>query len=188
MMDDSNFDFLIDQHPRIYSYCKMMDYLIYIGEFNHSVFYSKKAVEGMVIIADKHINPTNFIDYSITPGKTFRDHVENLYKHALCNEDIKRLIIKIRKLGAQSVHSPFRYFKREELDQIAEDTHKILKYLYNEINPFLSIHSQYSRITGNESWIKEIDENYFEIIELNQKIIKKEKENIKIKLEISDLL
>lgn len=186
-MDDPNFEFLRELYPLYYKYCMKMDYFIFDGEYDEAALNSRKAVEGMVKNADKHFNPNTYVDYSITKGKKFLNHCDNLYDQGYCTDDIKDEIKYIWKNGGDSAHPTFRNFKREDLNLIAEKTHKILKYFFKEINPLYSISSIYKIITGDEEWIKERKGNSEDIKELNRQIEEKEKENLQIKTEMSDM-
>ena len=187
-MEDPNFEFLIEQYPLFYKYCKKMDYFIFDGEYDEAALNSRKAVEGMVKNADKFFNPKTFVDYSTTKGKKpFRQHYEDLYDQGYCNDDIKEEIIYIWKRGGDSAHPTFKNFKREDLNLIAEKTHKIIKHFFKEINPLHSISTIYSRITGDEEWIKERKGNSEDIKVLNKQIEEKEKENLQIKTEMSEM-
>ena len=187
-MEDPNFEFLIEQYPLFYKYCKKMDYFIFDGEYDEAALNSRKAVEGMVKNADKFFNPKTFVDYSSTKGKKpFRQHYEDLYDQGYCTDDIKEEIIYIWKRGGDSAHPTFKNFKREDLNLIAEKTHKIIKYFFKEINPLYSISSVYVKITGDEEWIKERKGNSEDIKDLNKQIEEKEKENLQIKIEMSDM-
>lgn len=186
-MEDPNFEFLIENHPKIYEYCKAMDYFIYDGEYNVAAINSRKAVESMVKYVDKHFNPTTFVDSHITVGKTFNDHIEDLYEQGHCSGDIKKLIRSIWRTGGEAAHNPLRTLKKERLDQIAEDTQKIIKYFFKELYPLSIISISYSKITGDEGWIKEMKSFSDDMNELNEEITKKEKENLKTKVEMADL-
>ena len=186
-MEDPNFEFLMEDYPRFYKYCKKMDYFIFDEEYDEAALNSRKAVEGMVKYADKHFNPATFADYSITKGKGFKAHYLDLYDQGYCTETIKDLIKGIWKKCGESAHPTFKNFKKEELNQIAEDTHKILKHFFKELNPMSSISSIYVRITGEEDWIKERKGNSDDIKELNKQIDDKEKENLQIKAKMSDM-
>ena len=187
-MEDPNFEFLKNDFPLFYKYCKKMDYFIFDEEYDEAALNSRKAVEGMVKAADKHFNPKTYVDYSTTYGKKpFKQHYNDLYDQGYCNEDIRDSIKKIWNKGGESAHPTFKNFKREELNLIAESTHKIVKHFFKEINPLMSISSLYNRITGVEEWIKERKGNSEDIKSLNEEINRKEKENIKIRTELSDL-
>ena len=111
-----------------------MDYFIFDGEYDEAALNSRKAVEGMVKNADKFFNPKTFVDYSSTKGKKpFRQHYEDLYDQGYCTDDIKEEIIYIWKRGGDSAHPTFKNFKREDLNLIAEKTHKIIKYFVTNI-------------------------------------------------------
>ena len=186
-MEDPNFEFLIEEYPRFYKYCKKMDYFIFDEEYDEAALNSRKAVEGIVKYVDKHFNPTTFADYSITKGKSFKVHYLDLYDQGYCTEDIKDLIKGIWKRCGESAHPTFKNFKKEELNQIAEDTHKIIKHFFKELNPLSNLSSVYVRITGDEEWIKERKGISDDIKKLNQQIDEKEKENLQIKTEMSDM-
>ncbi len=187
-MEDPNFEFLREMYPLYYRYCMKMDYFIFDGEYDEAALNSRKAVEGMVKNADKHFNPKTFVDYSTTKGKKpFKQHYLDLYDQGYCNDDIMDEIKYIWKKGGDSAHPTFRNFKREDLNLIAEKTHKIIKYFFKEINPLYSISSVYVKITGDEEWIKERKGNSEDIKELNRQIEEKEKENLQIKTEMSDM-
>ena len=177
-MEDPNFEFLREMYPLYYRYCMKMDYFIFDGEYDEAALNSRKAVEGMVKNADKHFNPKTFVDYSTTKGKKpFKQHYLDLYDQGYCNDDIMDEIKYIWKKGGDSAHPTFRNFKREDLNLIAEKTHKIIKYFFKEINPLYSISSVYVKITGDEEWIKERKGNSEDIKELNRQIEEKEKDS-----------
>ena len=187
-MEDPNFEFLIEDYPLFYKYCKKMDHFIFEGEYDEAALNSIKAVEGMVKQADQHFNPNSYVDYSTTHGKKpFKQHYQDLYDQGYCNDDIKESIKRIWKKGGDSAHPTFKNFKREELNAIAESTHKIIKHFFKEINPLKSISSLYNFITGDEEWIQERKMSSDDIKLLKDIIDQKEKENIIIKTELSDL-
>ena len=186
-MEDSNFEFLIDNYPRCYMFCKRMDYFIYMEFFEDAATNARKAVEGMVKYVDKYMDPENYADYSITRGKYFTDHIKDLEAKKVYGDDLREDIFTIWKRCSSSAHPD----KKNDLSKgtiihYARITHKILKYLFNYMESD-ETDSVYTPIKGNEEWILENQEDSEKVKELESDIKQKEDEINEFKEKYSNL-
>ena len=186
-MEDTNFEFLIDNYPRCYMFCKRMDYFIHMEFFEDAATNARKAVEGMVKYVDRYMDPENYADYSITRGKYFTDHIKDLETKKVYDKEIREDIFTIWKKCSSSAHPDKKNdLSKGSLAYYAKLTHKILKYLFNYMESD-ETDSVYTPIKGDEDWILENEEESEKVKELESDIKKKEEEINNFREKYSDL-
>jgi hypothetical protein len=151
-MNDPNFEFLVDDYPKCYKYCKKMDSYIFYEAYEEAAINARKAVEGIVKITDKYFNPRTYVDYSRKRGKHFMDHVNKLCCQDYCDDTIRDYILNIWNNCGNAAHPTSIEYQRSDLNNYAKQTQLILIYFYNLIENS-NINSDYNIITGEEDWI-----------------------------------